>query len=87
MARASRPGRPIAPHCTPACDGVSQNLLRNISEQALLFLKQGGVAELLPKEIRTASGSLAEALDPSDPSRTVEGWPAPRRVVVLANVA
>ena len=31
--------------------------------------------------------SLAEALDPSDPSRTVEGWPAPRRVVVLANVA
>ena len=29
--------------------------------------------------------SLAEALDPSDPSQTIEGWPAPRRVVVLAN--
>ena len=29
--------------------------------------------------------SLAAALDPDDPSRTVEGWPAPRRVVVLAN--
>jgi tRNA (mo5U34)-methyltransferase len=28
--------------------------------------------------------SLAEALDPQDPSRTVEGWPAPRRVVVTA---
>jgi tRNA (mo5U34)-methyltransferase len=28
--------------------------------------------------------SLAEALDPDDPSRTVEGWPAPRRVVVTA---
>ncbi len=28
--------------------------------------------------------SLAEALDPADPSRTVEGWPAPRRVVVTA---
>lgn len=28
--------------------------------------------------------SLAEALDPSDPSRTIEGWPAPRRVVVSA---
>jgi tRNA (mo5U34)-methyltransferase len=30
--------------------------------------------------------SLAEALDPADPSRTVEGWPAPRRVVVTAHV-
>jgi tRNA (mo5U34)-methyltransferase len=29
--------------------------------------------------------SLREALDPDDPGRTVEGWPAPRRVVVIAN--
>jgi tRNA (mo5U34)-methyltransferase len=29
--------------------------------------------------------SLAEALDPNDPSKTVEGWPAPHRVVVTAN--
>ena len=28
--------------------------------------------------------SLREALDPSDSSRTVEGWPAPRRVIVTA---
>jgi len=28
--------------------------------------------------------SLAEALDPADPTRTVEGWPAPHRVVVSA---
>ncbi|MEJ2297555.1 MAG: tRNA 5-methoxyuridine(34)/uridine 5-oxyacetic acid(34) synthase CmoB [Woeseiaceae bacterium] len=28
--------------------------------------------------------SLQEALDPDDPSRTIEGWPAPRRVVVTA---
>ena len=28
--------------------------------------------------------SLAEALDPVDPTRTVEGWPAPRRAVVTA---
>ena len=28
--------------------------------------------------------SLAEALDPDDNTRTVEGWPAPRRVVVTA---
>lgn len=28
--------------------------------------------------------SLAEALDPADPGRTVEGWPAPRRVIVAA---
>lgn len=28
--------------------------------------------------------SLQEALDPKDPSRTIEGWPAPRRAVVTA---
>ncbi|MDJ0751233.1 MAG: tRNA 5-methoxyuridine(34)/uridine 5-oxyacetic acid(34) synthase CmoB [Woeseiaceae bacterium] len=28
--------------------------------------------------------SLREALDPDDPKRTVEGWPAPRRVVITA---
>ncbi len=28
--------------------------------------------------------SLQEALDPNDPTRTVEGWPAPQRVVVTA---
>lgn len=28
--------------------------------------------------------SLREALDPDDPSKTVEGWPRPRRVVVIA---
>jgi tRNA (mo5U34)-methyltransferase len=28
--------------------------------------------------------SLAEALDPDDPSKTVEGWPVPHRVVVTA---
>ena len=28
--------------------------------------------------------SLADALDPDNPERTVEGWPAPRRVVVIA---
>ncbi|MDH5456234.1 MAG: tRNA 5-methoxyuridine(34)/uridine 5-oxyacetic acid(34) synthase CmoB [Gammaproteobacteria bacterium] len=31
--------------------------------------------------------SLAEALDPDDPTRTVEGWPAPHRVVVTATAA
>ena len=28
--------------------------------------------------------SLRESLDPADPDKTVEGWPAPRRVVVTA---
>ena len=28
--------------------------------------------------------SLAEALNPEDPEQTVEGWPAPRRVVLVA---
>ena len=30
--------------------------------------------------------SLREALDPADPTKTVEGWPAPQRVVVTATV-
>jgi tRNA (mo5U34)-methyltransferase len=29
--------------------------------------------------------SLAEALDPEKPGYTVEGWPAPRRVIAVAN--
>ena len=31
--------------------------------------------------------SLQDALDPDDPSRTIEGWPAPRRVVIVAYAA
>ena len=31
--------------------------------------------------------SLADALDPNDSAKTVEGWPAPHRVVVLANAS
>ena len=29
--------------------------------------------------------SLVDGLDPADQSRTIEGWPAPRRIIVLAN--
>ena len=29
--------------------------------------------------------SLAEALDPADPSLTIEGWPAPRRACLICN--
>ena len=29
--------------------------------------------------------SLADALDPADSSRTIEGWPAPRRVILICN--
>ena len=29
--------------------------------------------------------SLAESLDPDDPSRTIEGWPAPRRIILTAS--
>jgi tRNA (mo5U34)-methyltransferase len=28
--------------------------------------------------------SLQESLDPSNPALTVEGWPAPRRVIITA---
>ena len=31
--------------------------------------------------------SLAQALDPDDSSKTIEGWPAPQRIVIVANAA
>jgi len=31
--------------------------------------------------------SLREALDPNDPARTIEGWPAPHRVVITASAS
>jgi tRNA (mo5U34)-methyltransferase len=46
------------------------------------------VSETTPTEQRRTEWmpfeSLADALDPADPARTVEGWPAPRRAVVLS---
>jgi len=33
-----------------------------------------------------ASQSLEDFLDPNDPDRTVEGYPAPRRVFIRATV-
>jgi len=42
-----------------------------------------------PEEQRTTEWmpfeSLAEALDPDDPGRTVEGWPAPRRALLIGS--
>ena len=29
--------------------------------------------------------SLREALDPDDPAKTIEGWPAPHRVIITAS--
>lgn len=64
--------------------------------QLLAWIEQGGFADpdvvdvsaTTPEEQRSTEWmpfeSLAAALDPADPARTVEGWPAPRRAVVLA---
>lgn len=64
--------------------------------QLLAWIEQGGfdgahvvdVSATTSEEQRSTEwmpfDSLAEALDPADPARTVEGWPAPRRALVLA---
>lgn len=64
--------------------------------QLQAWLGQGGfrdsrvvdVSLTTPEEQRSTEWmpfeSLADALDPTDAARTVEGWPAPRRAVVLA---
>ena len=47
------------------------------------------VTETTTEEQRTTEWmpfeSLAEALDPADVSRTIEGWPAPRRAALTCN--
>jgi tRNA (mo5U34)-methyltransferase len=64
--------------------------------QLLAWLKESGYAEIevvdasitTTEEQRSTEWmtfeSLGEALDPDDPGRTIEGWPAPRRVVATA---
>jgi tRNA (mo5U34)-methyltransferase len=47
------------------------------------------VSETRPEEQRSTDWmpyeSLAESLDPADPTRTIEGWPAPRRAALVCN--
>jgi tRNA (mo5U34)-methyltransferase len=50
----------------------------DLVDQSLTTVAEQRSTEWMPFE------SLAAALDPADPGSTVEGWPAPRRVVVLA---
>ncbi|MBT8067354.1 MAG: tRNA 5-methoxyuridine(34)/uridine 5-oxyacetic acid(34) synthase CmoB [Gammaproteobacteria bacterium] len=49
-----------------------------ILDRSVTSIDEQRTTEWMPFE------SLAEALDPDDPTRTVEGWPAPHRVVVAA---
>ena len=53
----------------------------NIVDQSITTCDEQRTTEWMPFE------SLAQALDPDDPGRTVEGWPAPRRVIVIAQTA
>ncbi len=52
-------------------------------------LRRINVHDTAPEEQRTTEWmpfeSLADALDPADSRRTVEGWPAPRRVFLICN--
>ena len=50
-----------------------------VADQSKTTVDEQRSTEWMPFE------SLAEGLDPDDPDKTVEGWPAPRRVIVLAN--
>jgi len=52
-----------------------------VVDQSVTSVDEQRSTEWMPFE------SLAQALDPNDSTKTVEGWPAPRRVIVLANAA
>lgn len=71
-------------------------LLPTISELTTWILRSGYQnVQVIDKSMTTVDEqratewmrfeSLAEALDPNDPHLTVEGWPAPHRVVVTAS--
>jgi tRNA (mo5U34)-methyltransferase len=49
-----------------------------VIDQTLTTVEEQRSTEWMPFE------SLREALDPTDPNLTVEGWPAPHRVVITA---
>ncbi len=55
------------------CGFVSHRLV----DVTATTVEEQRTTEWMPRE------SLARALDPRDPARTVEGWPAPRRAIVL----
>lgn len=70
-------------------------LLPTVSELTTWLTRSGFRDLRVVDETRTTSDeqrttpwmtfeSLAEALDPVDPMRTVEGWPAPQRIIVTA---
>ncbi len=72
-------------------------LLPSIAELTTWFARSGYKnIEVIDKSMTTVDEqrstewmtfeSLREALDPNDPTMTVEGWPAPHRVVVTATV-
>jgi ATP-dependent DNA helicase RecG len=47
----------------PATEGVKQVTLRNLTEQALTYLKRGGLAELLPEGLYEQQISLEDSLN------------------------
>lgn len=47
----------------PATEGVKQATLRNLTEQALTYLKRGGLAELLPEGLYEQQVSLEDSLN------------------------
>lgn len=70
-------------------------MLPTLPELILWMTRSGFIdIEILDKSITTTDEqrstewmtfeSLAEALDTADPTRTVEGWPAPRRAIIAA---
>ncbi len=84
--------------CTPADRYARMRnvwLLPTIAELTTWLRRTGfDEIEVIDKSITTTDEqrstewmpfeSLREALDPDDPTRTVEGWPAPHRVVLTA---
>ena len=74
----------------PSTDGLKQNSLRNLTEQALVFLQQNKIDELLPTELLSHPISLTDALyyihrpppDASIEQLEAKTHPAQQRLIV-----
>lgn len=71
----------LLPTLAQLTDWLRQSGYSNIElvDVCITTVEEQRTSEWMPFE------SLSEALDPADPGKTVEGWPAPHRAIVLAD--
>jgi tRNA (mo5U34)-methyltransferase len=72
----------------PGCERLTERLTAWVNSAGFAAVKIVHLGETTPEEQRSTEWmtfeSLAQSLDPTDGSQTLEGYPAPRRAVLIA---